>query len=362
MAPCGRPRPPRQPGRPRGKAARGHPGCDLPGRSRGSYPRCGPDPQRPQGTLPRIEQDAAGGVGACCFPRLGFPPLEPPFPRRPLSKKEIRQGGKPIRGDTARLSFVYVSPPCTVPAFRICRRRQSRNTFTAWVAATTPPLCQSPQPPRESGHTGRTTCSLLSARLPALGGRVGPSAGLLRRARPRPLHGVRSRGLHQLTVPAHRPGDPVELRARRLHRLRNRAPSAAPGERPEPSTSAARHDRRALSPSRTSAPFVCRCRLSPPSDQAHHHPEAVAYGAPCLRLGKLRAARIAAIIPAAGPDPGETPESAHLGRSVEKRGRRIAHTGFEQGNPCPDIRLRGAFGGTSLGNLCRRGGNHGLNE
>ena len=30
--------------------------------------------------------NAAGGADSCCFPRLGFPPLEPPFPRRPLSK------------------------------------------------------------------------------------------------------------------------------------------------------------------------------------------------------------------------------------------------------------------------------------
>lgn len=39
--------------------------------------------------------NAAGGVGACCFPRLGFPPLEPPFPRRPLSQGNP-PGGKPI--------------------------------------------------------------------------------------------------------------------------------------------------------------------------------------------------------------------------------------------------------------------------
>jgi len=53
----------------------------------------------------RLPPGAAGGVVSCashpepfgtrdCFPRLGFPPLEPPFPRRPLSS------GNPPGGET----------------------------------------------------------------------------------------------------------------------------------------------------------------------------------------------------------------------------------------------------------------------
>jgi len=125
------------------------------------------------------KRNAAGGVDSCCFPRLGFPPSEPPFPRRPL-KKEINRGENPSRlrrcfaGGTQHGSrFFIVSPPCTENAPSICRIRQPLNTFSAGVADTTLPLYQSPQPPMEIGHPGRTTCSHLNARLPALGGNVG---------------------------------------------------------------------------------------------------------------------------------------------------------------------------------------------
>jgi len=115
------------------------------------------------------------------FPPPWFPPRGPPPSEAPPSKKEIPRGRKPIPA----------SPPLkrgghstALVGFMVAALHSERvpdaveydgpgNTFTAWVGSTTLPLHQSPQPPRESRHTGRTTCSLLCTWLPALGGKVG---------------------------------------------------------------------------------------------------------------------------------------------------------------------------------------------
>ena len=100
-----------------------------------------------------------GRCRPCCFPRLGFPPWTP-LSEAPPFFAEIHQGGKPIPtpsrskfgtpsqlrwGETARLSLVIGRRP---PA------RASRHDAAAdsdlRVAGTTPPLCQSPQPPGQA--------------------------------------------------------------------------------------------------------------------------------------------------------------------------------------------------------------------
>ena len=174
--------------------------------------RAGSAPGAPKGMPPAAVWERGGRFRACCFPRLGSPPCTPPSEAPPF-KKGTRQGGEPIppHADAARSAFVaasrgghstaafpFINAALGLSAFRISAEDGRPGTRSGpRVPGTTPPLCQSPQPPREAGHAGRSTNSLLSARLPALGGRVGPSAGLLRRARPRPLQGVRAgRGLH----------------------------------------------------------------------------------------------------------------------------------------------------------------------
>jgi len=125
-------------------------------------------------------------------PALVFPP-GPPFPRRPLSQRKSTRGDNPSRLRRHFVGGTQHGSPCFMcrrpaPCPRSgCRRiRRPRIAFTAWVAATTSPLHQSPQPPRESGHTGRTACSFLSGRLPALGGKVPPSLKLRRASGPQP--------------------------------------------------------------------------------------------------------------------------------------------------------------------------------
>jgi hypothetical protein len=71
------------------------------------------DPQAPH---------AAGGAGACRFPRLGSPPRTP-FPRRPLSKRKSTRGETHPRGHSTALVCPTVSPPFGWPA----PRRRSTN-------------------------------------------------------------------------------------------------------------------------------------------------------------------------------------------------------------------------------------------
>ena len=94
---------------------------------------------------PSAPSTRGGRCRRCCFPRLGFPPLDTPLPRRPPFKAEIHRGGKPILGDTARLSLC-----CSDAALRpdLCRHYRG-DRIGPWVAATTPPLSQSPPAPRE---------------------------------------------------------------------------------------------------------------------------------------------------------------------------------------------------------------------
>ena len=227
-------------------------------------------------TLPLVALQRGGRCRLMLFPPPWFSPLGTPLSEAPPFKKGIRQGGEPIRGDTARLSFVYVSPPCTVNASSTCRRRQTLDTFTAWVAGTTPPLRQSPQPPREAGHTGRSTNSLLSARLPALGGRVGPGPARCTSRGPG-LSVVSAARTSSSTMPTTTLKTPPDRSCR--------SPSSqAVGEtvtnNPAPGEAAAsrhrqpcRRDRRALSPSRTSPPSCLPLSESRRlQDRARHRP------------------------------------------------------------------------------------------
>ena len=113
-------------------------------------------------------------------PALVSSPRTPSFRGAPF-KKEIPRGRKPIpaspplkRGghSTALVGFM-VAALHSERAPDAVEYDGPGNTFTAWVVSTTLPLRQSPHPPRESRHTGRTTCSLLCTWLPALGGKVG---------------------------------------------------------------------------------------------------------------------------------------------------------------------------------------------
>ncbi len=97
------------------------------------------------------------------FPPPWFSPPDPPFRGAPFLKGNP-PGGKTHPGGTARLSFVFLSPPCTENAPSICRIRQPLNTFSAWVADTTPPLYQSPQPPH--GSRAHRPHSVLSPECP----------------------------------------------------------------------------------------------------------------------------------------------------------------------------------------------------
>jgi len=54
------------------------------------------------------------------------------------------------------------------------------------------------------------------------------------------------------------------------------------------------------------------------------------------QVDALSAPTTAAPIATTGRDPGETPESARLGRSTGKRSRTMPHNGLERVDPCPD--------------------------
>ena len=107
-----------------------------------------------QECLRRHIKNAAGGVDSCCFPPPWFSPLDPPFRGAP-KYKEIHRGENPSRlrrrwrgGDTARLSFVFQSPPKSAHAFRTPSNTTEPGTpVLVWVVDTTTPLYQSPQPP-----------------------------------------------------------------------------------------------------------------------------------------------------------------------------------------------------------------------
>ena len=112
-------------------------------------------------------------------PALVSPP-DPPFRGAPFLK-EIHRGGNPSRlrrrfaGGKQHGSRLFIeSPPCAENAFRT--QPGTAGPEHVFCLGEPPPLRRStnpPNPPREVGHTGRTTCSLLCARLPALGGKVG---------------------------------------------------------------------------------------------------------------------------------------------------------------------------------------------
>ena len=246
------------------------------------------------------------------FPPPWFSPLGTPLSEAPPFKKGIRQGGEPIQGDTARLSSVYVSPPCTVNASSTCRGRQPLDTLTAWVAGTTPPLRQSPQPPREAGHTGRSTNSLLSARLPALGGRVGPGPARCTSHGPglSMVSASRTSCFEPCPPPPSRPcGTPSAASSQAQKQHSEFRPQ---GGGRKPTASAARHARRAPSPyadkRSVRLPLSESRRLQDPppalggrrqigadSEDGDHAK---------LPLGHLRAARILAAVVADRPGSG----------------------------------------------------------
>jgi hypothetical protein len=102
-------------------------------------------PSRPSGTQGFRR---GGRRRECSFPRLGFPPLDTPFPRRPLL------GGIPPRGkthpggkSTAFFCLRVGRPwPERIPNSAGYGRPGTRSVPR--VAAATPPLSQAPQSPR----------------------------------------------------------------------------------------------------------------------------------------------------------------------------------------------------------------------